>query len=110
MGEQRREAKSTTVAISSIREETRVTPTRSRTQSAGVKEEMALPTHMEDPVVHDVVPTNTKQDKGIRYVSGASLCFDDVFVHQRGIDALAIEELIDVLHSAFHVGRLAAEE
>jgi transposase len=30
------------MAISSIREETRVTPTRSRTQSAGVKEEMAM--------------------------------------------------------------------
>jgi len=30
------------MAISSIREETRVTPTRSRTQSAGVKEETAM--------------------------------------------------------------------
>ena len=41
MGEQRRDVKSTTMAISSIREETRATPRRSRTQSAGVKEETA---------------------------------------------------------------------
>ena len=42
MRKQRRDAKSTTMAISSIREETRVTPTRSRTPSAGVKEETAM--------------------------------------------------------------------